>query len=78
MYRTVKGDRRGEALVRVIEGGRPRAGETVLVDGQRATVVAATFSTHVFRDDISVRYENGNLDLVPLEKVERSGVEQVP
>lgn len=55
----------------VIQGGLPAAGEAVSVDGRQATVIQASFSTFVFRGDVSVRFEDGWVELFPLEKVER-------
>ena len=57
----------------LIQGGLPAAGEIVLVNGRKATVIQAAFSTFVFGGDVSVRFENGQIDLVPLEWIEREG-----
>lgn len=51
----------------LIPGGRPEKGAAVTVNGRPATVVQSTFSTHVFRNDVSVKYKTGQMDLVPLE-----------
>lgn len=57
--------------MRLIPGGIPQSGEAVSVNGRRATVVKAGFSTHVFRNDVSVKYDDdGTLDLIPLEDLE--------
>lgn len=55
--------------MRLITGGMPEAGDVVTIDGRPATVLKAGFSTHVFRDDVSIRYEDGTLDLIPLESL---------
>lgn len=53
--------------MRLIPGGLPKKGDEVVAgDGRLATIVRAGFSTHVFRDDASIRYKDGTLDLVPL------------
>ena len=57
--------------MRLIEGGLPAPGEVVMVGGKKATVVHAAFSTAVFRGDVSVRFDDGTLELLPLENVER-------
>lgn len=58
-----------------IQGGRLEPGARVVVHGERgsrsATVVASAFKSHVFRDDVSVRYPDGTLDLIPVERVRR-------
>lgn len=59
---------KGIVILRLIPGGLPEAGDAVTVDGRLATVVKAGFSTHVFEDDVSIRYKHdGTLDLIPLE-----------
>ena len=58
--------------MKLLEGGlpdRPKPGAAVRVkthDGawRPATVVQASFKTHVFRGHVSVRYQDGALDLV--------------
>lgn len=53
--------------MRRIPGGLPESGDVVAIDGHQATIVKAGFSTHVFCNDVSIRYEDGTLDLIPLE-----------
>lgn len=54
--------------MRLIPGGLPESGDVVTIEGRRATVVKAGFSTHVFSNDVSIRYEDDEtLDLIPLE-----------
>lgn len=55
-----------------IEGGRLEPGDEVLAYGRPAKVVCSNFRTHVFREDVSVVFEDGERDLVPRERVERS------
>ena len=63
--------------MQLVRGGlpdRPKPGAAVRVktpDGtwQPATVVQARFKTHVFRGHVSVRYQNGVLDLVEEQQV---------
>lgn len=60
----------------LLEGGIPGPGTPVEIDhagrGREAVVVASGFKTHVFRGDVSVRYTDGTMDLVPAERVRRS------
>lgn len=58
--------------MRVIEGGKPKAGEKVLVDGAReASVLCSSFGTFVFRGDVSVCFGDGTLGLVSADRIER-------
>ncbi|PLS84829.1 MAG: hypothetical protein CYG60_15830 [Actinobacteria bacterium] len=60
----------------LLPGGRLAIGDAVLVhpqgeDPRTATVVAADFSTDVFRDDVVVAYPDGTRDLVDARAVRR-------
>ena len=57
--------------MRLIQGGLPAPGEHVSARGRQATVIQASFTTHVFRGDVSIRFADGTLGLVPLESIER-------
>ena len=68
--------------MRSIEGGlpgsegMPKKGEAVIVENadaargaREAEVVASGFSSHVYRGDMVVEYEDGERDLVPASRV---------
>ena len=51
----------------LITGGRPEKGAAVSVNGRAATVIQSAFSSPEFSEDVALRYENGELDLVALD-----------
>ena len=51
----------------LITGGRPEKGAAVSVNGRPATVIQSAFSSPEFSEDVALRYENGDLDLVALD-----------
>jgi hypothetical protein len=60
----------------LLPGGRLATGDPVLVvlegeDPRPATVIAANFSTEVFRDDVVAAYTDGTRDLVDDRAVRR-------
>lgn len=59
-----------EKHLRLIPGGMPARGDSVTVDGRQATVIEAEFSTHVFQNDVSVRYDDGEVDLISRDLLE--------
>lgn len=65
-------DRTASEQLRLVEGGALRSGDRVLVEGRPATVVCASFRTHVFRGQVSVLFDSGERELLPAEKVLRS------
>lgn len=59
--------------MKLIDGGREHfsEGDEVVVSGRWARVICGDFRTHVYRGMVSVRYDDGALDLVEEEQVER-------
>ena len=57
----------------LIKGGVPDRDDPVTVTQggkeRRAIVVGSGFKSHVLRNEVSVRYADGSMDLVPLEHV---------
>ena len=43
------------------------------VNGRPATVIQSAFSSPEFSEDVALRYENGELDLVALDRLDYQG-----